>query len=150
MIGQKLYMAVWEDAGEDHEECYHDTSDCQCFEPDPEPEGWREFALVNWPEGPRPGEVWPNGYKPFFWPKTNVPYKSRSAAQSRVNAINHWGGRAVLVECTPEWVPVEEANRRRAQDRLRQRAAKKRAELIALEAHLPEYERSVGSQEAYF
>lgn len=136
MIGQKLYMAVWDNSGaeDDYEECYHDDSTCECFEPMPEPEGWREYALAAWPDGPREGEYWPNGYKPFFWPKTDVPYKSRSSAQARVDIINRWGGKAVVVECEPEWVPVAEANRRRAQQRLHKRIDKKMRELAALEA----------------
>ena len=133
MNAQKLYMAVWEDNGEEYIECEHDSIACECFEPEAEPEGWAEYARENWPDGPAPGEHWPNGYKPFFWPKTNVPYKSRSAAQSRVDIINRWGGRAVLVECTPEWVPVAEMNRRRERARLKARIDKKRAELAKLE-----------------
>ncbi len=93
-----------------------------------EPAGWAEFAI-------RRGFVNEDGEPdPFFFPKTNVPYKSRSAAQKRVDIINRWGGNAVVVECTPVWEPVDAANARRAAARINSRIEKKRAELAALEA----------------
>lgn len=133
MIGQKLYMAVWADTGVEYEECY-DHIDCDCFAPVPEPAGWREYALDRWGDAEPEHERWPNGYKPFFWPKTDVPYKSRSTAQERVDIINYWGGNAVVVECTPKWEPVAVANARRAAERHQKRIDRKRAELAALEA----------------
>lgn len=136
MIGQKLYMAVWvHDETTDYEECYHDDASCECFDPMPEPAGWAEYAREAWPVKPE-HEVWPNGYKPFFWPKTDVPYKSRSSAQYRVDIINRWGGRAVVVECTPHWETVSAANQRRARERLQKSVDRKRAELAELEARL--------------
>jgi len=77
----------------------------------PEPEGWREYALEKWPERPE-HEFWPDGHKPFFWPNTDRIYRSRSAARRIVDIINYWGGKAVLVECTPQWETVEAANAR--------------------------------------
>lgn len=103
----------------------------------PEPIGWRAYALDMWGTEPREGEHWPNGHKPFFWPKTDVPYKSRSTAQRRVDIINYWGGNAVVVECTPQWETVSAANARRERARLQKRIDRKRAELAALEAHIP-------------
>lgn len=131
MIGQKLYMAAWVDSGAEFGEC-EDHFDCECFSPIPEPAGWREYALERWPDGPREGEVWPNGYQPFFFPKTGVPYKSRSSAQRRVDMINRWGGKAVVMECTPVWETVEAAKARRAQERLDARIEKKQRELADL------------------
>ncbi len=129
MIAQKLYMAVWvHDDSAEYDECYHDDASCTCFEREPNPEGWEEYALAN-------GIVDETGAaRDFFWPKTDVPYKSRSSAQYRVNAINRWGGNAVVVECTPVWEPVDAANARRAAARINARIEKKRAELAALEA----------------
>jgi len=131
MIGQKLYMAAWVDTGAEFEEC-EDHFDCECFSPMPEPAGWREYALERWPDGPREGEVWPNGYQPFFFPKTGVPYRSRSSAQRRVDMINRWGGKAVVMECTPQWETVEAANARRLAERFDARIVSKQAELMAL------------------
>lgn len=131
MIAQKLYMAVWVDTGVEYEECY-DHEGCDCFEPIAEPEGWREYALARWGSEPREGEVWPDGHMPFFFPKTNVPYKSRSTAQKRVDIINYWGGSAVVVECTPVWETVEAANARREAVRLNARIERKHAELDEL------------------
>lgn len=98
-----------------------------------EPAGWREYALQMWPDGPREGEQWPNGYKPFFWPNTDRIFRSRSAAQRRVDIINRWGGKAVLVECTPVWETVSAANARRRRARLKEQIARKTAELEALQ-----------------
>lgn len=131
MIAQKLYMAVWVDSGIEYEECYeHDG--CACFEPIAEPAGWREYALERWGTEPREGEYWPEGHKPFFWPKTNVPYLSRSTAQRRVDIINYWGGKAEVVECTPVWESVTAANLRRKAERFDARIAKKQAEVEEL------------------
>ena len=123
MSAQRLYMAAWDDAGVEYIEC-EDHSSCDCFEPAPEPPGWREYALEMFGTIPADGEVWPNGHKPFFWPKTGVPYRSRSAAQRRVDIINRWGGKAVLLECTPEWESVEKANVRRERRRIYDRITK--------------------------
>lgn len=93
------------------------------------PEGWDEYCLDKWGE---PRE--------FFVPSDRPIYRSRSSAQARVDLINRWGGTAVLVECTPEWVPVSEANRRRKQraiqdriDALHQKISALRAQRTALE-----------------
>lgn len=139
MIGQKLYMAVWADG---HGEELADWELELLGLPTglTEPDGWREYALERWGAEPREGERWPAGHKPFFWPKTNVPYKSRSAAQRRVDLINRWGGSAVVMECTPVWESVEAANARRAAARINSRIVKKRAELAALESQLGEQE----------
>lgn len=104
------------------------------FRSQPEPEGWREYALALWGNTPPEHEHWPNGHKPFFFPSTNRIYRSRSAAQRRVDLINSWGGTAVLVECEPAWVSSEVANKRRAAARLAKRIERKRAELSELEA----------------
>lgn len=124
MIGQKLYMAVWvHDESSERDECYHEDSTCTCFEKSPNPEGWEEYAIAN-------GIVDATGAaRDFFWPKTNVPYKSRSSAQYRVNAINRWGGNAMVVECTPQWESVAAANLRRKAERYDKRIARKSAEL---------------------
>lgn len=131
MIAQKLYMAVWADTGVEYEECYGHEG-CDCFEPVAEPDGWREYAIARWGSTPPEGEHWPNGHTPFFWPKTNVPYKSRSSAQKRVDIINYWGGKAEVVECTPVWESVTAANARRQAERFDARIAKKQAELSDL------------------
>lgn len=73
------------------------------------------------------------GYR-FFWPKTGQIYKSRASAQNTVDIIEQWGGEAVVLECTPEWVPVDEANRRRKQARNQVRIDKLRAKIAELEA----------------
>jgi hypothetical protein len=88
-----------------------------------EPEDWAEYCHQEWGE-----------YREFFWPTDHKIYRSRSAAQSRVDLINRWGGAAVLLEADVEWIPIEEANRRRERARLAQRIARKQAELEALKS----------------
>lgn len=87
------------------------------------PEGWDEYCRDKWGE---PRE--------FFVPSDRPIYRSRSAAQARVDLINRWGGNAVLVECTPEWLPVSEANRRRKVQAMQARIAAAQARLDALNA----------------
>lgn len=134
MSAQRLYMAVWVDHPHDD----HEQDENGIFPTDyvdycePEPEGWREHALAVWGTEPREGEVWPDGHKPFFWPKTDVPYLSRSTAQKRVDIINRWGGNAVVVECTPVWETVDAANARRQAERFQARIVRKQEELAVL------------------
>ena len=61
-------------------------------------------------------------------------YRSRSAAQRRVDLINRWfgDGAAVLLETTCNWVPVADANARREQARRQARIDKLRAQIEAL------------------
>lgn len=132
MTAQRLYKAEWVHEDGVEFEYWEQELFESGFESQPEPAGWREYALERWPDGPREGEHWPNGHKPFFWPSTDRIFRSRSAAQRRVDIINHWGGRAVLVECTPQWEPVEAANARRAAARLDERIARKSDEIAAL------------------
>ena len=120
-MSQRLYKAEWEydENGE------HDTRGVEWNPLTEAPIGWPEYCEAKWGE-----------QKPFFWPDTDRVFRSRSAAQSRVDIINGWGGRAVLVECEPVWVTVEEANRRRARERSKARLDRKRSEMLkALEDH---------------
>ncbi len=117
MSAQRLYKAEWvHDDGIKLEEWEHELFEAG-FQTQPEPAGWREYALDKWGTEPD-GEFWPNGHKPFFWPNTDRVFRSRSAAQLRVDIINRWGGRAVLVECTPHWETVSAANARRKRAQL--------------------------------
>lgn len=125
MNAQRLYMAVW--VTDDEGDAVVDTDTMPWVSAgrhELEPAGWREYALDMFGTVPAVGEVWPNGHKPFFWPKTGVPYMSRSSAQRRVDIINRWGGKAVLLECTPEWVTVADANASRERRRIHDRITK--------------------------
>lgn len=84
-----------------------------------DPEGWEAYCEEKWGE-----------YREFFGPSDSPVYRSRSAAQARVDLINRWfgDGAAVLMESEPQWVSVADANRRRRLDRASQRAAKLRAQ----------------------
>lgn len=132
MSAQRLYKAEWVHEGEVELEDWEQELFESGFQDSREPDGWREYALDRWGTIPGEGERWPNGHKPFFWPSTDRIYRSRSAAQARVDMINRWGGNAVLMECTPLWVQVSVANARRRELRLDERIAAKRAELERL------------------
>lgn len=137
MSAQRLYKAEWV-TDEDHE---IDTSGVVWDISTQAPAGWREYAQDMWPEycacePDENGHYWKcDGlcFKPFFWPNTDKVFRSRSSAQARVDIINRWGGRAVLVECTPEWMTVSAANARRKRERIKQRIARKTVELEALQ-----------------
>lgn len=122
-MSDRLYMAVHVD-GEPGGSYDHQQG--RWITDSPEPLGWSEFAVSR-------GFVNEDGEPdPFFFPKTNVPYKSRSSAQKRVDIINFWGGNAEVLVCEPVWESVAAANARRAEARLQKRIDAKRAELDAL------------------
>lgn len=83
------------------------------------PEGWVEYL----DEMADIGARWAliaidEGYK-FFWPSEDVLYRSRSSARDKVKIVERWGGQARILEAeVSEFVPVEQANRRRKIDRL--------------------------------
>ncbi|MDU3273367.1 MAG: hypothetical protein E7D41_08305 [Cutibacterium sp.] len=74
-------------------------------------------------------------------PSTSRVYRSRSSAQDRVDLVNRWGGNATLVEADVEWVPSDEARRRRRLAAL----DKKRAEVAA---RLEEIDKQISEEEA--
>lgn len=117
----------WE-AGFEVETCEIDGATYYGFlNPDWEPDGWREYAEANDIRDRDNG-----GPAHFFWPNTDGIFRSRSSAQSRVDIINRWGGKAVLMECTPEWTTVEQANARRKLDRLNERVKAAEDQLSAV------------------
>lgn len=79
----------------------------------PHPEEWEAFCLERY------GEV-----KDFFLPASGRFYKSRSAAVERAALINYWGGKAEVLECTPEWQSLAEAKASRERRRLHTRIVK--------------------------
>lgn len=132
MSAQRLYKAEWvHEEGVELEDWEQELFDSG-FQEQPEPAGWREYAIERWGTVPPENEYWPQGHKPFFWPSTDRIFRSRSAAQRRVDIINHWGGRAVLVECTPEWMTVSAANAQRKAKRLKAKRARVLEELAAV------------------
>lgn len=77
-------------------------------------------------------EVW-GKEKDFFLPSDRKVFRSRSSAQARVDIVRHWGGDAELMECTPSWEPVAEANLRRQKQRDLARVRKLRAKAARIE-----------------
>ena len=68
--------------------------------------------------------------KEYFNPSENKLYRSRSSARDKVRAVERWGGKARILEAeVSEFIPVEEANLRRKQQRAQQRIDKLRAEI---------------------
>ena len=130
MSNQRLYKAQYvgpeEEGGEELEDFENRWGEeiipAPRTEAEGAPAGWDEHCLEVWGE---PRE--------FFMPSDRPIYRSRSSAQARVDLINRWGGKAVLLETTTDWTPVEVANRQRKIQRLEARRAKKlmdAAELI--------------------
>jgi len=93
------------------------------------PEGWDEYCLEKWGE---PRE--------FFMPSTSRVYRSRSSAQDRVDLVNRWGGNATLVEADVEWVPSDEARRRRRLAALDRKRAEMAARLEEIDKQICEEE----------
>lgn len=73
---------------------------------------------------------------PFFWPSEKKIFNSRSAAQSRVDIVHRWGGKAVLLEGQVSWSTVEAANQRRADQRKLDSVQKLQAEADRLWSEL--------------
>lgn len=68
--------------------------------------------------------------KEYFNPSENKLYRSRSSARDKVRAVERWGGKARILEAeVSEFIPVEEANLRRKQQRAQERIDKLRAEI---------------------
>ena len=106
MNNQRLYKAQYvttdEEWDEGNEEFVEYVSAPPMTGAEGEPKGWAAHCL----------EVWGEPHR-FSIPSDRPIYRSRSAAQNRVDLINRWGGNAVLVETETEWIPVEQANARR-------------------------------------
>lgn len=68
--------------------------------------------------------------KEYFNPSESKLYRSRSSARDKVKIVERWGGKARILEAeVSEFIPVEEANLRRKQQRAQQRIDKLRAEI---------------------
>lgn len=85
-------------------------------------DAWREHCQ----------EVW-GKEKDFFLPSERKVFRSRSAAQARVDIVRRWGGDAELMECTPAWESVTEANLRRQKQRDLARVWKLRVKAALIE-----------------
>lgn len=86
-----------------------------------EPAGWAEHCEEVWGE-----------HRDFFLPSEKKVFRSRSAAQARVDLVKRWGGDAVLLEGTVQWETVEAANRRRKRSRSQSRINALEAQIDAL------------------
>lgn len=116
----RLYTVV--DAYNDEDYVMYDDFRTTLLKPIdcPHPEEWVTFCLERY------GEV-----KDFFLPASGRIYKSRSAALERAALINYWGGKAEVLECTPEWQPLAEAKAGRERRRIHARITKLEDELAA-------------------
>lgn len=129
MNNQRLYKAQYvgpeEEESEELEEFENrwdvEVTPSPTTEAEGAPEGWDAHCLEVWGE---PRE--------FFMPSDRKIYRSRSAAQNRVDLINRWGGNAVLVETETEWIPVKQANARRRNKARMARLEKLDAEAIRI------------------
>lgn len=66
----------------------------------------------------------------FFWPSETKLYRSRSSARDKVKIVERWGGEARILEAeVGEFIPIQEANQLRKQQRAQERIDKLRAEI---------------------
>lgn len=97
------------------------------------PEGWVEYL----DEMADIGARWAliaidEGYR-FFWPSEDVLYRSRSSARDKVKIVERWGGKARILEAqVSEFIPVEEANKRRKAERDQQRIERLKDKIHAI------------------
>lgn len=54
---------------------------------------------------------------PFFWPAVDKLYRSRSSATDKLAQFTQWGAEGYVVECTPTWETIPDANARRSFER---------------------------------
>lgn len=73
----------------------------------------------------------------FFLPSEKKLYRSRSSAQDKVDIVRRWGGEAVLLEAeVSEFIPIEEANLRRKNERNQARIRKLQDQINAIQASM--------------
>lgn len=74
------------------------------------------------------------GYRSFFLPNETKLYRSRSSARDKVRIVERWGGEAIILEAqVSEFIPIEEANKRRRQARAMVRIEKLQAKIYEIE-----------------
>lgn len=75
--------------------------------------------------------------KEYFNPSESKLYRSRSSARDKVKAVERWGGRARILEAeVSEFIPVEEANQRRKNERNQARIRKLQDQINAIQASM--------------
>lgn len=94
---------------------------------------WRPDGWLADPEQ-RAAWIARHGDDRFFWPKAGLIYKSRSAAQARVDLIESYGATAVVLVTETSWQTLDAARAERERDRRSRRIADLRARIARLEA----------------
>lgn len=123
----RLYKAhILPDYAADEQDAWDGSNDAglaPLAEADGAPAGWDAHCRDKWGE-PRP----------FYIPSDRPIYRSRSAAQARVDLINRWlgPGSAILVETETDWTHVAAANARRKRARNAARIDRLREQIRAL------------------
>ena len=75
--------------------------------------------------------------KEYFNPSESKLYRSRSSARDKVKAVERWGGQARIMEAeVSEFIPVEEANQRRKNERNQARIRKLQDQINAIQASM--------------
>lgn len=95
-----------------------------------------EWVPDGWLSDPENRAEWiaRHGDDRFFWPKSGLIYKSRSAAQARADLIESYGATAVVLVSEPEWKSLAEARAEREAARRQARIEDLRSRIAALEA----------------
>ena len=128
-MNNRLYKAWDQPTEEDEDAELEEFASIWGVEVTPRPTTEAEGAPAGWDAHCL--EVWGEPHE-FFIPSDRPIYRSRSAAQNRVDLINRWGGNAVLVETETEWIPVSKANARRRNKSRMARLEKLDAEAIRI------------------
>ncbi|MBD3778502.1 MAG: hypothetical protein IE923_04455 [Micrococcales bacterium] len=94
-----------------------------------------EWVPDGWLTDPEQRAEWiaRHGDDRFFWPRTGVVYKSRSAAQARADLIASYGAKAVVLVAEPQWKSLADAKAERETARRQKRIADLRERIAALE-----------------
>ena len=75
--------------------------------------------------------------KEYFNPSESKLYRSRSSARDKVKIVERWGGKARILEAeVSEFIPVEEANQRRKNERNQARIRKLQDQINAIQASM--------------
>ncbi|GAA2237399.1 hypothetical protein GCM10010401_06950 [Rarobacter faecitabidus] len=115
---------------------------------------WLHTVSAHWPDGEPVDEsqtlatLWgdwkPKGWQPpkdrpdwtFWWPSTDRIYRSRSSAQARVDLLESFGAKAVLVESDLNWRTTKDANTERRNRRAADRIAKHEAAIANIKKEI--------------
>ncbi len=95
-----------------------------------------EWRPDGWLADPEQRAAWVDrhGDDRFFWPKSKLIYKSRSAAQARADLIESYGATAEVLVTETDWQSLADAKASRDRARRQKRIAALRKQIADMEA----------------